>query len=301
MESKNCSMCGRPIGIARLRAMPDTTICAKCITKDRDDIDDEWIDFLDDVESALSDIDTNVINKVRAVLKQKIKKIIENEKTVKNKEESLEQQIADFHKDIENREKSLNQQITDFYNDTQVIQHKDDIRLIRQQYENDMQLIQYRHKAIENNLNKEISKFMQNEYKLKQQINSLKLLIPNFIMDGKIELCINQQRKSQTSPDICGNMTINHFKYLDCNINIVLWKQIDGQNSFYVGYLNKGGIISHEHKIKLVRTNNQKTKGNILLDGIQYDVLVDIQKNTDSNPNSDKCVCGYIYFFSIND
>lgn len=265
MESKYCSMCGRPIGIARLRAMPDTTICAKCITKDRDDIDDEWIDFLDDVESALSDIDTNVINKVRAVLKQKIKKIIENEKTVKNKEES----------------------ITELYND----------RLIRQQHEHTIQQYQ----ATEHILNKKISEFMQNEYKLKNQINSLKKLIPNFIMDGKIELCVNQQRKSQTSPDICGNMTINHFKYLDCNINIVLWKQIDGQNNFYVGYLNKGGIISHEHKIKLVRTNNQKTKGNILLDGIRYDVLVDIQKNIDSNPNSDKCVCGYIYFFSIND
>ena len=52
-------MCGRPIGIARLRAMPDTTICAKCITKDRDDIDDEWNAFVNEQrEKELNDIIT---------------------------------------------------------------------------------------------------------------------------------------------------------------------------------------------------------------------------------------------------
>lgn len=269
MERKNCSECGRPIGFARLRAMPNTNICAKCIAKNRNDIDDEWIDFLDDIEFALSDIDTGVVNKICNVLKSKIEKLMEREKRNKDKEEQLEQKIADFHNDI------------------QVIQYKKDLRAIHQQHEYELRAMHQRHKS-------DIQAIQQQYEEVKYKFNLLKQLIPNF-MDGEIKLYVNQQQKTTTSPDLRGDMVINSSKYLGCNINIVLWK--DRQNGFYVGYLNKHGIISNEHKIKLIRTDVQKIKGIVILDGIQYSVLIDIQKNTDSNTDSDKCIQGYIFFY----
>ena len=262
MERKNCSECGRPIGFARLRAMPDTNICAKCIAKNRDDIDDEWIDFLDDIEFALSDIDTGVVNKICNVLKSKIEKLMEREKRNKDNEEQLEQKIADFH-------------------------NEKDLRAIHQQHKYELQAMHQRHKS-------DIQAIQQQYEEVKYKFNLLKQLMPNF-MDGEIKLYVNQQQKTTTSPDLRGDMVINSSKYLGCNINIVLWK--DRQNGFYVGYLNKHGIISNEHKIKLIRTGVQKIKGIVILDGIQYSVLIDIQKNTDSNTDSDKCIQGYIFFY----
>lgn len=282
MEVKKCSLCNQPIGLTRLQAVPTTNVCAKCISKDRDDVDYEWIDLLDDIENVLIDLDARTADKVRQILQPKLEKMKNIQEWLNQDVEQLKQAVK--QKVLENFEHAK----TEFQNEKKEFEYE------KTTFKKQLEQINAEHYKKESELNKQIET-------LKQQINSL---APNFVMDGQIELIDPSYMIGWRSPDIRGTIKINNAKY-SMYTNVSLWVRqntnISSERKVYAGYINKKEELLTKNKIEIIKEIQRKRiKGQIrFFSGETFNILIDpFHESFDAHGR--RHITGCVLFFTNN-
>lgn len=244
-QEQLCIRCGRPIGRARLDAMPGTNICAKCI---RPDIDGETHDINED----LFGIDTtNITDNQIHQLHDNIKKRIETELDIEFKKlKNREQDLYKNEQELDKNKQELDRKLQDAEKNKEILE---DALKVQQDYRNRYFLVLGTAKRV----------FIEN-LKLKLENDNI-VMFPNE--------CIYTER----SPVIKGFARINNTDY-----EVSMWINKDENNSVYwAGYLNIYLLDENKKAIDriicgkiLIKREGDSLNGYIVIKGEQMSISI---------------------------
>lgn len=270
-KQRKCIKCGKSIGLARLNAVPDTNICAKCVSGGR--VDDEFIDWQDKIAEILSsENDTEKTSKLQNILSNMINDIRESRKQL--------------GKDAKQQKKEIEEQVRQ-----KLTVEKDKLLKEKQDFESYVNK-QLQELTIKEEEKQSYDKTTDKIKTLTKQLNQYFIkTFPLRIKNNDIIMFINPNIITKKSPDIKGFTKIQNIVY---EVNIWTHKNSSGLK-YWTGFLNKIGILTPENTISFHVKQPGLFGGNITFETIKKNIFI-VFKTTSFKTTGLKYLEGQISF-----